>query len=811
VTLIETQIELEKEMLAHGIERYRKQVDTAEEAGRASGTSYASRLLPQLCLDLADAIEDFKSVTRVRANRANVRTLLRDLDSNQIAFITLRTIFDTLIKGEALTSTASLIGMKIEDEMRFNKFQGEHEAYYNRIIDQFKERNTVAYRHMHRVLTAQARKKDDGWNSWTAKEKLIVGTTLIELCITSTGLIEKKTIMKSKKRLNILAPNDTLMEWIQEHMQQMEVMFPDFMPCVIPPNDWVAQGEGGYHTPELQRRVEFIKIKDKHHRKAIKGHNYDMAMQAVSAMQRTAWKINEDVHDVMKEVWHRSLGIGMPQSEPHAIPETPYPGRDVSTFNEDEQLNFTAWKRQAAMTYSLNKDRIAKSISLMRTMQMANRYRDFKEFFYVYNCDFRGRVYASTSGLSPQGDDVAKGLLTFANGKPIGEHGGRHLAIHGANTYGEDKLSYEGRVEWVYRNDTLIRKCAIDPFDSDCRSFWANADKPYQFLAFCFEWAGYRDSGESGLFVSHLPIAADGTCNGIQNFSAMLRDRIGGGATNLVPAALPSDIYQSVADVLTDKLEQGSFDGVHGEYVKGWLSIGISRKLTKKPVMTLPYGSTLSSAVDSIEDYLVQNVGIVDWEGRYRRDACMFLGKLMWQSIGEVVIAAREAMDWIQKAARVTAKHNVPMIWTTPTGFKVYQGTRKTEAVRVMTQLCGKIQLTLAEATEEMDMYRQANGSAPNFVHSMDASHMTTCLVYASALGMTDFHMIHDSFGTYAADMDEFHKCIRESFVDLYAEKDVLGTFKAQLETGRPFVLADTPSMGKLDINSVIDSEYFFG
>lgn len=811
MTLVEQQIQLEKEMLAHGIERYHKQVTDAEESGRASGTSYAARLIPELCGELARAIEGFKSNEKARASRAGVRTLLRELDSNQIAFITLRTLFDTLVRGDALTSTACLLGMKIEDEIRFTRFQGDHEAYYNRIIDQFRERNTVAYRHMHRVLTAQARKKEDKWNPWSAKEKLVLGTTLIELCIKSTGLIEKRNVWQSGKSIAVVQPNEELMQWIEEHMLQMEVMSPDFMPCVIPPCDWVGQQEGGYHTPELQRRVEFIKVKDKHHRKAIKGHNYDMAMQSVSIMQRTSWSVNKDVHDVMCEVWAKSLRIGMPACEPYDLPETPYPGRKPDSFNEDEQANFMAWKRQAAMTHTLNKERIAKSISLLRTMQMARKYREFKEFFYVYNCDFRGRVYASASGLSPQGDDIAKGLLQFGKGKPVGSSGGRHLAIHGANTYGEDKLSYEGRCKWVYRNDAAIRSCAIDPFDSDNRSFWANADKPYQFLAFCFEWAGYRNSGESEHFVSHLPIAADGTCNGIQNFSAMLRDSVGGSTTNLTAGHKPADIYQSVADVLSSKLEGTVFEGVHAEYCAGWLDILITRKLTKKPVMTLPYGSTLSSAVDSIEDYLVANPGLSQWEGRYRRDACMWLGKLMWQSIGEVVIAAREAMDWLQKVARVTAKHNVPLVWTTPTGFKVYQGSRKMDVIRVKTQLCGTVRLSVAEPTDELDMYKQALGSSPNFVHSMDASHMCTVLMYASSLGMTHFHMIHDSFGTYACDMDEFHKCIREAFVDLYYEKDTLQRFSDQVSIGRDFTLPSPPSMGNLDINGVMDAEYFFG
>jgi DNA-directed RNA polymerase len=43
-------------------------------------------------------------------------------------------------------------------------------------------------------------------------------------------------------------------------------------------------------------------------------------------------------------------------------------------------------------------------------------------------------------------------------------------------------------------------------------------------------------SGRSEEFVSHLPVAFDGSCNGLQNYSMMLRDEVGGAATNLVPS-----------------------------------------------------------------------------------------------------------------------------------------------------------------------------------------------------------------------------------------------------------------------------------
>src|SRR3546814_16441857 len=47
--------------------------------------------------------------------------------------------------------------------------------------------------------------------------------------------------------------------------------------------------------------------------------------------------------------------------------------------------------------------------------------------------------------------------------------------------------------------------------------------------------------------VSRIPVALDGSCSGLQHFSAMLRDEEGGAAVNLLPAERPQDVYKRVA------------------------------------------------------------------------------------------------------------------------------------------------------------------------------------------------------------------------------------------------------------------------
>src|SRR5690606_32168686 len=74
---------------------------------------------------------------------------------------------------------------------------------------------------------------------------------------------------------------------------------------------------------------------------------------------------------------------------------------------------------------------------------------------------------------------------------------------------------------------------------------WTDADVPFQFLAWCFEYADYKRNPVE--FTSRIPLGQDGSCNGLQHFSAMLRDSAGGRATNLLPDVIQHDIYGLVA------------------------------------------------------------------------------------------------------------------------------------------------------------------------------------------------------------------------------------------------------------------------
>lgn len=823
MSTIEQQLELERLMIDRGAAHYIKAQRAAEEKGRGADLDYAQKLISQFILPLVDKLkETIDPKGPGRFGRA--KALLRRVDPNKAMFLALKGLFNSFSHDEPVVSTAGKIGKYIEDEIRFNRFQEMHGDYYDKIVQDFKRKGTKDYRYMQRVLTHSANTQNDQWNSWSTQERVDVGMRLLDIILLNTDLIEKRQTWVKKRPHVSLVPTDAAKAWIDEHEAMRQFMYPDRSPCLIPPDPWSSLEQGGYYSPLLRQYTPMVKVSGRKQRNRLLKADLTDFKDALNKIQNTAWEVNARILEVVREVWARNLQVGMPASNKLVPPPCPVDGIPRDEMTEHQLMRFTEWKREASEMYTREKDRVSKSFQVTRIIRMAADYAQHQKFWYVWYADFRGRLYSATAGFSPQGPDLAKGLLRFNEAKALGPRGLAWLKIHVANRYGFDKGGYAGRVKWVNERVEEFRAAAVDPISH--RSVWANADKPWQFLAAIIELNEALSYDEIGIgsanYKSRLPIGLDGSCNGLQNFSAMLRDPIGGAATNLVPTAKPNDIYAQVAEVTTGKLRRM----VGSPMATAWLRYVdtkckgvIPRSLTKRPVMTQPYGSTRQTCRDHIFQYLVESDRDAMAEFSYpMKDktitgnfaASAYLTPIVWDSIGEVVVAARLAMDWLQTLGSAVSKTGNPVVWTTYDGFPVVQDSRVIETVQVDTQLGGRFQVRIGGHSNKIDSAKQRSGISPNFVHSQDATHCRLTVRKAWENGARCFSVIHDDFGTHAADTDTLHKELRKAFVELYENHDPIAEiYKGALELGA--AVKPPPEKGTLDIREVLKSPYFFG
>lgn len=67
----------------------------------------------------------------------------------------------------------------------------------------------------------------------------------------------------------------------------------------------------------------------------------------------------------------------------------------------------------------------------------------------------------------------------------------------------------------------------------------------------------------------------------------------------------------------------------------------------------------------------------------------------------------------------------------------------------------------------QVSKQKQRTAFPPNFVHSLDSSHMMMTATACRSAGLT-FAGVHDSFWTHACDVDTMNIILREKFVELY-------------------------------------------
>lgn len=384
------------------------------------------------------------------------------------------------------------------------------------------------------------------------------------------------------------------------------------------------------------------------------------------------------------------------------------------------------------------------------------------------------------------------------------------------------------RSRWIQQHSERIQHTAMGPF-SDL--WWTEADDPWQFLAFCFEWAGMLEHmwgdapGEPEDYVCHLPVAVDGSANGLQHFSGMLRDQEGAKAVNVTANERPEDVYTKVSDRLLDTVEIEAAKGE--ELAEMWLASGlIGRKLAKRPTMTFVYGSKTYGFSDQLYAFLKTDAPdgwkefFEDSEGQdMSRTACRWLAGHLWDTLGTVGQGAAEAMAWMQDSARQIAKSGRHVRWTVPeTKFPVFQDQMryyKSKRKRIDTHLAGGVSYrpSYFESLEgKPDLLRQANAVAPNIVHSLDAAALMKTVLMASEDGVEYFAMVHDSFGTLPSRMGALVRATRHAFFQLYSRHDVVEElYHEWLNQVDDLEAIETPpSLGDLDVSEVLASDYFF-
>ncbi|WBY57363.1 DNA-directed RNA polymerase [Plasmodium yoelii yoelii] len=534
----------------------------------------------------------------------------------------------------------------------------------------------------------------------------------------------------------------------------------------------------------------------------------------VSEIGNVGWKVNKEILHYIEYAYMNGKTIGkIPLNKNYNLPNN----IDLKNNNNNNEEIKKYYLLKEEIT-RLNKCLISERPTFLQKLAVAKTFKKNEQIYFPHNIDFRGRMYPLSPHLHHMGDDICRSLIVFSNGEEIGPNGLYWLKVHLANNFGKDKLNFKKRIEWVDQNINNIKKLKENPFEN--LEFWGLADNPWQALAVSIDLINALNSSNPSKYKSNIPIQQDGTCNGLQHYAALGKDKDGGRAVNILPSDEPQDIYTVVLDIVINKIKNDIDNGDNKNENTNILTKSelanycfkynlLKRKVVKQTIMTICYGVTSIGAKNQVKGK-IQNMIAKDTDKNTINELSRYIANYIFESISEIFKRAMIIKKWFNNLSKITNDLNIPITWISPIGLPCEQPYRLGTRILVNTPL-QSVSVT-SYKNSLIHKNKQRLGFPPNFVHSLDASHLIMTAEKMLIQNNFSFAAVHDSYWTHACNVDIMNKFIRDSFVTLYNKPILENIYQNfQMRLGKfAEKIPPPPEQGHLDISLVRHSQYFF-
>ncbi|XP_036223862.2 DNA-directed RNA polymerase, mitochondrial isoform X2 [Bactrocera oleae] len=672
------------------------------------------------------------------------------------------------------------------------------------------------------------------------------------------------TLFRNQGRLvkEEVKPHPVLAKLLRTSHQKTLTFDSSLVPMLCPPQPWSTPNNGGY----LLNKSELIRLPHQAIQQWDRINSSSQqqiypALDSLNQLSSIAWRVNTEsafeidlisnnreqnkhyiilkttgtifknfvppwiwsfllILNVIIEVFQNGgdVKLDIPQP-PSSLPKFPLCDEENTALSTAERSKLfkdkLAHRRKQGEMYSLWCDTLYR-------LSLASHYRN-RVFWLPHNMDFRGRVYPIPPHLNHLGSDLARSMLVFDQAQPLGHDGFNWLKLHCINLTGLKKRdSVHERLLFAEEIMDDIIDSADNPLTG--RMWWTQSDEPWQTLACCMEITKVCRSSNREGFLSRFPIHQDGSCNGLQHYAALGRDEAGAKSVNLFPSPLPQDVYSAVAALVEKSRKSDASNGVKvAQALEGF----VHRKVIKQTVMTTVYGVTRYGARLQIARQLKD---IESFPKEWVWPASTYLTSKTFESLREMFTSTREIQDWFTECARLISGicgQNVE--WVTPLGLPVVQPYNRQEVKHTM-RAAARVSETMAmDMYEKPNVMKQKNAFPPNFIHSLDSSHMMLTSLYCEQKGLT-FVSVHDCFWTHACTVPEMNQICREQFVSLHSQH-ILENLAAFMRSKYSFqesallndgsaddlskcrlnrTLGEMPKKGDFDLRNVLNSVYFF-
>ena len=621
--------------------------------------------------------------------------------------------------------------------------------------------------------------------------------TRTPITIEQQALMRVSTAAVGRHVVGMITPHPEFEELLTR--QEVPETVAKHLPMIAEPIKWRAIDRGClYVSPVQVMRSKGDSEQQQYLAAAAARDDLKSIFAGLDVLNRTPWRINRPILKVMIEAWNTGEEVAKiaplhfkPEYPPNPGEDAPYPER--KKYSE-------AVRAIDGRTMGYHSERCYQNFQL----EIAKAFQD-ERFYLPHNIDFRGRAYPIPPYLNHMNADNCRGILIFAKGKTLGPSGLRALRIHLANLYGYDKASFKEREEFAMKHLPEIYDSVDNPLIG--KRWWLKAGDPWQCLAACFELKNALESPDPTQFVSHLTVHTDGTCNGLQHYAALGGDSIGARQVNLEPGDRPADIYSAVAEQVQEAVRA---DAEAGDPIAQLLDGKVTRKVVKQTVMTNVYGVTFIGARNQVRKQLEVifnprpvNVNV--------NQLAVYVARNIFKALGSMFSGAQDIQHWLSECAElismsvgqaqldhadiqlradqpgVVKSSDEPaldvfqssVVWTTPLRLPVVQPYRKPSTKVIKTGM-QKLSILETNRTSPVSKRNQRQAFPPNYIHSLDATHMLVSALKCDEAGLA-FAAVHDSFWTHACDLDTMNRILRDAFIKIHSE-DLVGNLATEFK-----------------------------
>ena len=773
---LEKQERFERRQIKGGLERIQHNTKKLLEKDYASATVFGSASIETLLPYLIEFIDE-KKKARKKVSVGGAGHLMQllpyifDIDTESQAAITAKLTFDKIFsprkENSKVVNVVQAIGSALEAESQMRYYETSAPGLFETLKANYWHQAKGTEYKRKSMQTLMSKHDIDQWKPWNRVEKIKVGTWFLDCLLASSGWFERSVFMHRNKKQQFLVPTEKFLKNKEEIIRLAELFSPLAWPMLIEPRDWSPMHEGGYYLNDLTRCHDMVR---RGVPLCVQG---EIPYSFLNKIQKVKYRLNPFIVEIAKVLEEREIEVGKFRPVINH-PEPPKPS------NMDDEEARKAWRKEKAIACNKNANEWRISCRTRMTMNCVREFEG-KEYYVPWSFDYRGRAYPIPSFLTPQDTDFGKSLINFAEEAPITEDGVKWLAFQVATTYGLDKATLGDRLEWVTKpeNIQLITRVATAPIENI--GDWEAADEPFQFAAACEEY--YSVVLAKTRTTTGLPVATDATCSGLQILAGLARDKSTACLVNVVPSDKPQDAYQVIADTSRENIPE--------RLRPYW-----DRKKTKRCVMTIPYNAKPFSNRQYIRD------AFNDIDVEVDKDELTQIVQAVRDAMELVVPGPMKVMRWIEsEVSKAIKRGSQELTWVTPSGFRVTQRLMKMAHKIVELKLLGRCRVKVLDGEKGVDLRHHKNATAPNLIHSLDASLLHLSVDKFDA----PISLIHDSVLCRATDMSHLSTLVRDTYMHLFAEHDFLKDFAQAIGAE-----SEPPIIGDLEPSTVIESTYFF-